>query len=252
VAGFKKQAESFGMKSSQATVHSIEEIGSGEKKFFRIHSDAGDHDTIALIAASGAQAKKLGVAGEVEFTGKGVSYCATCDGPFFREMDVVVIGGGDTAVEEALYLTRFASKVTIVHRRDRLRSARILQERAAVSGKIDFVMGSVVHEIKGTEVVTGVRVEGLKDGKETLIPCRGVFVFVGWRPNTGFLEGKVEDEDGGGIKVDSAMRTSVPGIFACGDCTSKVLHQVVTAAGDGATAAFSSQKYVEEFKGMAY
>ena len=252
VAGFKKQAESFGLETGQGTVKSISVSGSGKERYFEVISDSGEYKAISLIVATGACSKKLGIPGEKDFLGKGVSYCATCDGPFFREMEVVVVGGGDTAVEEAIYLTRFASKVTIVHRRDRLRSAKILQERAEASEKIDFAWDSVVEEVQGEDKMSAVRLKNVKTGKETLLSCRGVFVFVGWVPNTGFLSDIVEFDRGGSVIVDSSMCSSLPGLFAGGDCTSKVLHQVVTAAGDGATAAFSSQRYVEELKGVAY
>jgi len=252
VAGFKKQAESFGLETDPCTVQSISVSGTGKEKYFEVISDEGSHKAISLIVASGAHSRKLGVPGENSFLGKGVSYCATCDGPFFRGMDVAVVGGGDTAVEEAIYLTRFAEKVTIVHRRDRLRSAKILQERAEASNKIDFAWNSVVEEIVGDDKVTAVRLKNVKTGEENRLSCRGVFVFVGWTPNTNFLKGIVEMDQSGSIKVDSAMRSSMDGIFACGDCISKVLHQVITAAGDGATSAFSSQRYVEELKDVAY
>jgi thioredoxin reductase (NADPH) len=252
VAAFKKQAESFGLETIQSTVRSITVTGSEKDRSFIIESDSGVYRSFSIIVASGARAKKLDVPGEKEFTGKGVSYCATCDGPFFRGKNVVVVGGGDTAVEEAIYLTRFAEKVTIVHRRDRLRSAMILQERAKASGKIDFAWESVVTGVEGSGVVTGVTLENVRTGEKSRLASSGVFIFVGWVPNTAFLEGIVDLGKGGSVEVDHAMRTSMDGIFACGDCTSKVLHQVVTAAGDGATAAFSSQRYVEELKGMAY
>lgn len=252
VDGFKKQAESFGLEIAQATVNSVSVKGSGKERLFTVHTDSGEYEAISVIVASGARSRKLGVPGEDEFSGKGVSYCATCDGPFFKNMDVVVVGGGDTAVEEAVYLTRFASRVTIIHRRDRLRSAKILEERARSSGKIGFAWDSVVQTIEGDSNVTGVVIQNVKSGDVSTVKCRGVFVFVGWKPNTDFLAGFVETDKGGSVKVDAAMRSSVDGLFACGDCTSKVLHQVVTAAGDGATAAFSSQKFVEDIKGIAY
>lgn len=252
IAGFKKQAEAFGLETAQSTVQAVSVNGSGKERYFEVRSDEGSYKALSLIVATGARSKKLGVPGEEKLSGKGVSYCATCDGPFFRGMDVVVVGGGDTAVEEAIYLTRFASKVTIVHRRDRLRSARILQERAVASGKIDFVWDSVVEEIEGADNVSGVNLKNVKTLEKSTLKCRGVFVFVGWTPNTAFLSGIVDLDKSGSIKVNNAMLSSIDGLFACGDCTSKVLHQVVTAAGDGATAAFSSQRYVEELRGVAY
>ena len=252
VSGFKKQAESFGLKIEQSTVTALSVSGVGRERSFKVVSDSGNYRAISVIVASGASSKKLGVPGENKFSGKGVSYCATCDGPFFRGKHVLVVGGGDTAVEEAIYLTRFADRVTIVHRRDRLRSAKILHERAVASGKIDFAWDSVVEEIYGDENVKGVSLRNVKTNNISKIEAGGVFVFVGWNPNAGFLGDSVSMDKTGSIVVDNAMKTSLNGLFACGDCTSKVLHQVVTAAGDGATAAYSSQKYVEEFKGIAY
>ncbi len=252
VAGFKKQAESFGLQTSQHTVTGVSAMTEQGKRIFEVRTETGEFRALSVIVATGASPKKLEVRGEKDLLGKGVSYCATCDGPFFKGKEVVVVGGGDTAVEEALYLTRFADKVTIIHRRDRLRSVGILQERAASSDKIDFAWDSVVEEIEGKDLVSGVALRNVKTGDISHIACGGVFVFVGWNPNTGFLGDLVALEKGGSIKVDRAMGSSLEGLFACGDCTSKVLHQVVTAAGDGATAAFSSQKYVEEIKGMAY
>jgi thioredoxin reductase (NADPH) len=252
IAAFKKQAESFGLNTEQATVKAVSVSGSGRERCFTVTTDSGEYRALSLVIASGASSRKLGVAGEDKFSGKGVSYCATCDGPFFKGAHVAVIGGGDTAVEEAIYLTRFAEKVTIVHRRGRLRSARILQERAESSGKIDFAWDSVVDEIEGEDKVTGIRLKNVKTGALSTLSCGGVFVFIGWDPNTGFLSPEVALDQRGSIVVDKAMRSSLEGLFACGDCTEKVLNQVVTAAGDGATAAFSSQKYVEEIKGQAY
>jgi len=167
--------------------------------------------------------------------------------------EVVVIGGGDTAVQEALFLTNFASKVTIVHRRDRLRATPLLRERAASNPKIAFAWDSIVTEIGGKEAVTHVRVANVKEPEETReIPADGVFVFIGLVPNTGFLEGAVKLGRDGYIVADRDMKTSAPGIFACGDCIEKLLRQVVTACGDGATAAFSAQLYVEDLKGTGY
>lgn len=252
VSVFKKQAESFGLEISQSHVSEVSIVEQDNRRYFQIKTDSGDHKAISLIVASGASSKKLSVPGEDAFIGKGVSYCATCDGPFYRGMDVVVVGGGDTAVEEAIYLTRFAEKVTIVHRRNKLRSARILQERAMASGKIDFAWQSVVEEIIGDETVKTARVRNVVTGDISDIECRGVFIFVGWTPNTSFMNGIANLDKSGRIVVDNAMRSSTEGLFACGDCTDKILNQVVTAAGDGATAAFSSQKYVEEVKGTSY
>ena len=252
IMGFKKQAEKFGLKTAQGTVKSISAAKEKGLDIWEITSDAGSYKALSVVVASGASARKLGILGEKEFTGKGVSYCATCDGAFFKEKDIVVIGGGDTAVEEALYLTKFGKKVTLVHRRDRLRATKILQERAMASDKMSFVWDSVPEEIKGSQKVEKVVVKNIKTGELSELPCDGVFIFVGWLPNTDFIKDVVKLDEHDCIPVGGSMKTSTAGIFASGDCCSKILHQVITAAGDGATAAFSAQRYVEDLKGTAY
>lgn len=253
VEKFKEQAKKFGLVTAYAAVSGLEKTQIAGMPGWRVKTDAGNFDALAVIVATGANWRKIGVPGEAEFTGRGVSYCATCDGPFYRDREVVVIGGGDTAVQEALFLTTFASKVTIVHRRDRLRATPILRERAASNPKIAFAWDSVVQEIGGTETVTHVRVANVNDPKALRdIPAAGVFVFIGLVPNTEFLKGVVSLNREGYITADRDMRTSEPGIFACGDCIEKLLRQVVTACGDGATAAFSAQLYVEDIKGEGY
>ncbi|MBD3427285.1 MAG: thioredoxin-disulfide reductase [Candidatus Omnitrophica bacterium] len=252
VSAFKKQAQSFGLENMMGTVKGVE---AGQKQglpLWKVHDENAVHEALSIIVTSGARPKKLEVAGETEFLGKGVSYCATCDGAFFREKDIVVVGGGDAAVEEALFLTKFGKKVTLVHRRNRLRAARVLQQRALNNDKMDFVWESVVERINGKDAVESITLKNRSTGKNSELPCNGVFIFVGWHPNTEFLGDKVDMNDRGAITVDSNMRTSRDGIFAAGDCTSKLLHQVVTACGDGATAAYASQQYVEELKGVAY
>ena len=253
VEKFKEQAKKFGLQGAYAAVAGLEKATLSGMPGWKVKTDAGDFEALSVIVATGANWRKIGVPGEAEFTGRGVSYCATCDGPFFREREVVVIGGGDTAVQEALFLTNFASKVTIVHRRDRLRATPLLRERAASNPKIAFAWDSIVTEIGGKEAVTHVRVANVKEPEETReIPADGVFVFIGLVPNTGFLEGAVKLGRDGYIVADRDMKTSAPGIFACGDCIEKLLRQVVTACGDGATAAFSAQLYVEDIKGEGY
>ena len=207
---------------------------------------------MAVIIATGASARKLGIKGEKEFTGRGVSYCATCDGAFFRNKVVCVIGGGDTAAEEALFLTRFASKVKLIHRRSQLRAAKILQERVFAHPQVELVLNSLPQEIVGEEKVSGVKVLNKETKKEDIVACEGVFIFVGNVPNTGFVRNLLEQDEGGYIRVDREMKTSQKGVFACGDCCSKSLRQVVTACGEGAVAAFSAQKYLEDLKGIAY
>ncbi|MFH1305601.1 MAG: thioredoxin-disulfide reductase [Candidatus Omnitrophota bacterium] len=253
VMSFKKQAEAFGLECRQGTVKNISRRNENERTVWRIEDETGVNESLSLVIASGARAKKLRVPGEEEFTGRGVSYCATCDAPFFREKDIVVVGGGDTAAEEALFLTRFGKRVTIIHRRDRLRASGILRERVSANKKMEFVWNSVVEEIRGAKTVEKVMVKDLKTGKKSDIPCDGVFIFTGWRPNTDFLgESGVEMNKTGHVMADRDMKTSQAGIFAAGDCCEKSLNQIVTACGDGAIAAFSAQHYVEKLKGTAY
>jgi len=185
--------------------------------------------------------------------GRGISYCATCDAPFFRDKTVAVVGGGDTAVQEAIYLTNFARKVTIIHRRDRLRATAILRERAFANPKIDFVWNAVVEEIKGNDAVTSVVVRNVKPpGEKREMAVNGLFMFIGLNPNTGFMRGVADLDKNGYILTDGRMETSAKGLFACGDCRNTPLRQVVTACGDGATAAVSAQHYIEDLKGEAY
>jgi thioredoxin reductase (NADPH) len=253
VEKFKEQAKKFGLKTIFSSVMGLEKTEIDGMPGWRVKTDAGDYEALSVVVATGANWRKIGIPGEAEFTGRGVSYCATCDGPFYRDREVVVIGGGDTAVQEALFLTNFASKVTIVHRRNRLRAAPILRERAASNPKIAFAWDAVVTEIGGSETVTHVTVANVKEPKETRdIVADGVFVFVGLVPNTAFLTGQVKLDKEGYIVADRDMKTSESGIFACGDCIDKLLRQVVTACGDGATAAFSAQLYIEELKGEKY
>ncbi|MDI6735058.1 MAG: thioredoxin-disulfide reductase [bacterium] len=243
---FKKQAEQFGLESIAEDVTAIEKDSDGWKVA------AGDtvYEALSIIIATGARAKELGVPGETKFRGKGVSYCAVCDGALFKDKEIVVVGGGDTAVEEALFLTKFAKKVTLIHRRDSLRATKILQERTLANEKMEFVWNSRVTEILGEGMVSGVKVVDVKTLQTSEIPYKGVFIFVGLVPNTDFLKGVVELDESGYIITDEEMRSSQQGIFACGDCRNKLLRQVITACGDGATAAFSAQKYVEELKGV--
>ena len=190
--------------------------------------------------------------GETEYTGKGVSYCATCDGAFFRDLSVVVVGGGDVALEEALFLTRFVKKAHVIHRRDRLRATKILQERALSNDKIEFIFDSVLDEISGQTTLDSVKVRNLKTGERKDLGVNGVFVFIGWIPSLSFLGDIVEKSEDGYVIVDKEMGTSREGIYACGDCCKKNLRQIVAACGDGATAAFSAQHYVERIKGEEY
>ncbi|MDD2421173.1 MAG: thioredoxin-disulfide reductase [Heliobacteriaceae bacterium] len=198
----------------------------------------------AVIIAGGAKARRLGVPGEERFTGRGVSYCATCDGALFRDKKVVVVGGGNAAVEEALYLTRLAAEVVLIHRRDQLRAVKLLQERAFAEPKLRFSWDTVVEEIGGNQAVELVRVRNVKTGVITEIPCDGVFVYIGYSPALEYLAGQVAKTPEGYIAVDATMATNVPGVFACGDIRNTPLRQVATAVGDGAIAAAAVDKYL--------
>jgi thioredoxin reductase (NADPH) len=249
---FKKQALQFGMVSASGDVGSIERRQWGDVEGWVIGAGDRHYEALAFIIATGAHWRRLGVPGEEGFIGKGVSFCATCDGPFFRNRDVVVVGGGNTAVQEAIFLTHFASKVTIVHRRDRLRTTGVLPQRAFANPKIAFAWNAVVDEIIGSEGVQNVRIRDVNTSATRIIPAEGIFIFIGLIPNTEFVRGLVELDPGGHILVDANMRTSANGIFAGGDCTHKLLRQVVTACGDGATAAHAAQLYIEDLKGESY
>ncbi len=248
----KKHAAKFGLQMKPEDAKSIRQIDLGGVKGWEVQAKSV-YRTLALINATGTSWRKIGIPGEDEYVGRGISYCATCDGPFFRDREVAVIGGGDTAVEEACFLTKFANKVTVIHRRDKLRATAIIQQRAFANEKINFIWDSYPEEIAGTdEGVTSLKIKNLKTGEKTELKVDGVFIFIGLDPNTGLLKGIIDLDQSGYIQVDRDMKTSAPGIFAGGDCTCKLLRQVITACGDGATAAFAAQHYVSELKGDSY
>lgn len=217
--------------------HFTAETGSGEKLQAR-----------AVIAATGASYRNLGVPRERELTGRGVSYCATCDGAFFKEKELVVVGGGDSAMQEGLFLTRFATRITVVHRRDKLRASPLLQERASQHPKIKFIWDTVVTEIQGEKKVEAVRVKNLKTEKVQDFKTDGVFIFIGHDPNTGFLKGLVELDEKGYVKTDDQLQTSVPGIFACGEVRHGAVKQLVSCCGEGCEAALAAQAYLEKLE----
>ena len=199
----------------------------------------------SVILATGAKPRRLGVPGETELAGRGVSYCATCDGAFFEDLDVIVIGGGDSAVKEALFLTRYAKTVTIVHRRDTLRAEAILQDRAYGNPKIRFVWNSQVERIEGDSKVSGVLVRSIKDNSARVLPASGVFIYVGVKPCSDFLMGSGILDEQGYIITGADMATSIPGVYAAGDVRTTPLRQIVSAAGDGAVAAMYAYQYLE-------
>ena len=247
IARMVEQADEFGAERVLDTISEVELDGKikvlkGKKNVYKAKS---------VIVATGAKPRPIGCPGEKELTGKGVSYCATCDGAFFEDFEVFVIGGGDAAVEEALFLAKFARKVTIVHRRDELRAAKSIQEKAFKNEKVDFLWNSVVEEIKGEGIVETMVVKNTVTGELTEIEADeddgtfGIFVFIGYLPETKLFDGLV-DMKNGYIVTDQDMHTNIPGVFAAGDCRVKSLRQVVTATGDGAIAAVQAEKYISE------
>jgi thioredoxin reductase (NADPH) len=236
----RAQAEKFGLTIQRSEVQELELSGNIK----RLHTAKETIEARTVIICTGAQPRKLAVEGERRFTGKGVSYCATCDGPFFEELPIVVVGGGDMAVEESLYLTKFGSVIYLVHRRDQLRATKLLQERLLANPKVKVVWDSVVEAIEGSDLVEGVRLRNCKSEQETRLEANGVFVFVGTVPVTGFLKGQLELDDEGFIITDRQMASSLPGVFSAGDVSAKPLRQIATAVGEGAAAEFSAEKYL--------
>ncbi|WP_321494724.1 thioredoxin-disulfide reductase [uncultured Desulfobacter sp.] len=236
----KEQALSLGLTIETADVKGLDLSGTTKEVILKEKRIK----TKSLIIASGASPRKPGV-GEDKFMGKGISFCATCDGPFFRDKVVVAVGGGDTAVQESIFLTKFAKKVYVVHRRDELRATKILQERAFSNDKIEFLWDSVVTGMDGFFSVEKVKVKNLKTGNESEIEANGCFIWIGILPNTEFIKGEVKTDETGFILVDSKMQTNVPGVFAIGDVRDTPLRQIATAVGDGAIAAVSAEHYVE-------
>jgi len=235
-----QQATKYGLPTAFAEVQGIE-IRGGEKI---VSTSEGEYRAKAVIIAGGSEYSKLGVPGEVEFTGKGVSYCAMCDGAFFRDQVVAVVGGGNVALNDALFLTRFASKVIVIHRRDQLRATRILQDKAFANPRMEFLWDTVVDSIIGDKLVRAIRLRNVKTGKGSSLETSGVFVAVGLRPNTGYLKGLLTLDEGGFILVSGQMETGVQGIYAAGDIRAGSIRQVVSAAGDGATAAVAAERFL--------
>jgi len=237
-----QQATKYGLKTLLAEVTGIE-LQERQKV---IRTTEGDFIATAVIIAGGSERQKLGVPGEEEFTGKGVSYCATCDAAFFREQPVAVAGGGNAAITEALHLTKFASRVTVIHRRDQLRASRILQEKAFSQPKIEFRWNSIIEKIEGGDLVKKIRLRQVKTGEESALEVAGIFIAIGLKPNTNYLKGILPLDATGLIITDEKMETKIPGIFAAGDIRYNSARQVITAAGDGATAAIYAEKFISK------
>jgi len=236
----EKQARLLGLEILSEEVLSVN-LNAKEKI---IATANGEFRAPTIIFSVGTTPRLLNVPGEGKYLGRGVSTCATCDGPFFRDKEVAVIGGGNTALQDAVFLTKFASKVTIIHRRDALRATKILQERAFKNPKIEFAWNSVVEEVQGNTKVEGIIIRDVKTGVTRTIPIDGLFVLIGTLPNTDFLKGLIKLDDWGYILTDEEMQTNIPGVYAAGDCRHKTLRQMVTAAADGAIAAVAAEQYI--------
>jgi thioredoxin reductase (NADPH) len=238
----EKQAKGFGLTIETGDVQDIVSLHKN-KKTLKVQDR--EFHCKALIIATGSESNALGVEGEDTLLGRGVSYCATCDGAFFRDREVAVVGGGDAAVEEALFLTRLVKKVHIIHRRDELRAIKILQERALAHEKIAFIWNTVVEKIEGENSVEALKLKNIKEDRAFSLSVEGVFIYVGLSPNTTWLKNRLPLTEQGFIETDHGMETSLPGVFAAGDVRHKLLRQIATAVGDGSTAAFAAEKYLD-------
>lgn len=238
----KEQAEEFGTKFVKDEVLEVELSG----KIKKVICKKETYEAKTIIIATGAYPRLAGFKNELELRGRGVSYCATCDADFFTELDVAVLGGGDSAIDEAIYLTKFAENVTIIHRRDGFRAAKTSLEKAQNNPKIKFILDTVVEEAKGEEILEGLVLKNVKTGEISELKVDGCFVFVGYLPISDLFKGKIKLNDRGDIITDEDMRCDVPGVFAAGDIREKSLRQVITAAADGAIAATTAEKYIEE------
>ena len=236
-----EQAKRYGLKNISAEVTYIET--KGEQKV--IKTTDSDFIARAVIIAGGSERGKLGIPGEKKFTGKGVSYCATCDGPFFADKPVAVVGGGNAAIYEALHLTKFASKISLIHRRQLLRATAVVQEKARVEPKIEFLLSTIVKAIEGKDFVQKLRLQQLVTGEQSFLEVAGVFIAVGLKPNTEYLKNILSLDKKGHIITDEQMKTKIPGIFAAGDIRSGSIQQTIAAAGDGAIAAINAKKFID-------
>ena len=240
----EEQAKKYGTEIQYEDVESIKKSGA----HFQIKTAKATYEAKSVIIASGASFRTLGVPGERELTGRGVSYCATCDGAFFKNKVIVVVGGGDSAMQEGLFLTRFVTKLNVVHRRDKLRASPILQDRARENPKFNFIWDTVISAVEGSGKVQKVRLKNLKTNQEQVFKTDGVFVFIGHDPATKFLNGFVELDDKGYVKANERFETSVPGVFTAGEVRSGAVKQLVSACGEGCSAALSAQAYLEDLE----
>lgn len=238
-----RQAERFGARFEYDEVIDVD-FSKGSP--FLVKTNGQDFQTEAVIVTAGASPRRLGVAGEDQFIGRGVSFCATCDGFFFREKDVVVVGGGDSALEEGLFLTKFANSVKVIHRRDELRAGPALQKRAFANDKIKFVWDTVVDEVVGNGMVTSIKTTNVKTNESKDIATDGVFIYIGHYPNSKFLEGHLAMDEHGYVIADEKMRTSVPGVFAAGEIQDSIFRQIATSVGQGCAAAMQCEKWLSE------
>jgi thioredoxin reductase (NADPH) len=236
----QRQAEKYGMEMGYTEVTGLERRDS----LHVVRTTDGDYTAKAVILTAGADYNRLGVPGEDELIGKGVSYCATCDAAFFKDQVCAVVGGGDAAMDEGLFVTRYASKVFVIHRRDELRASKILQERAFANEKMEFIWNTVVEEVQGDAAVKRLKLRNVKTNQESTLDVDAIFIFIGLHPNTDYLKGALKRDEGGHIYVNEWMETEVPGLFAAGDVRVNSARQVISAAGDGATAAIRADHYI--------
>jgi thioredoxin reductase (NADPH) len=238
---FQKQAENFGAKVEFDMAHEVDL----SQRPYKVTTDSGEYKADTLILTTGANPTHLNVPGEVELTGRGVSYCATCDGWFFKDKKVVIVGGGDSALEEALFITRYASSVTVIHRRDEFRASPVLQKRAKEHPKMNFILDTVVTEVVGTDKIDTLKLKNVKTGAESTFDTDGLFIFIGHVPNTQMFKGQLEMSDLGYVIVNDKMETSVEGVYAAGEIADPHFRQVITSAGMGAAAAIQATRYLE-------
>lgn len=242
------QAEKFG---ARVVYEDAVALRKGPGRHFTVEAAGETYEARAVIVTAGAEYNHLDVPGEAELTGRGVSYCATCDAAFFKDMDVVVVGGGDAALDEGLFLTRYARSVNVIHRRDQLRASALLQERAFANPKMSFTWDTIIERINGDDAVASVDVRNVKTGETRTLATSAVFIFIGQVPNNQLLKGIVDLDGGGHALVDLQMRSNVPGLFVAGDLRTQAARQLISAAGDGATAAISAEHYLQQLDATA-